>query len=317
MVTNSGDVIAIPVSQANNAITDRITDQYLHPYLVWSEVSATAVVASAVVHGQGSTAALIVTPGPYSGNAVVAVRDDANHILWSWHIWNVGTTTDLAAITANTTSGWFMDRNLGATTITLDAVGSKGLFYQWGRKDPFPGSTTMDGHTETTLYDSETGNPSVLLANGAVPIATSILHPLTFYRGTNWTNATGSLWSGTAKTAYDPCPPGYVMPRGNPMGGNLPTLTTTNFRGTGTYRGRVYNAGEEYGACWPIAGARLGGSGQISYLNGSPSMGFYWTGTESSDTKAWRLDFTYTNQHGANNYPDDKTYGQSVRCVRE
>lgn len=32
----------------------------------------------------------------------------------------------------------FMDRNIGATSVSATDITSMGLTYQWGRKDPFP-----------------------------------------------------------------------------------------------------------------------------------------------------------------------------------
>ena len=40
-----------------------------------------------------------------------------------------------------------MDRNLGATSATPGNVGSLGLLYQWGRKDPFLGSSSDFSYT--------------------------------------------------------------------------------------------------------------------------------------------------------------------------
>lgn len=69
------------------------------------------------------------------GNAVIAYVDDSGTILWSWHIW----ATDAPADLQWGTNTW-LDRNLGATSTSINDVSSYGLMYQWGRKDPFPGS---------------------------------------------------------------------------------------------------------------------------------------------------------------------------------
>lgn len=83
------------------------------------------------------------TPGTVEGNALIAIRDDDQNILWSWHIW-VASDADLinngAAIT---TEKRMMTRNLGAlnndigNSTAASYLRNSGMHYQWGRKDPF------------------------------------------------------------------------------------------------------------------------------------------------------------------------------------
>lgn len=95
------------------------------------------------------------------GNAVIAAKDATGTIIWSWHIWK----THFDSTTFNTITQDYktnpinnmnymyynglsarnlkmMDRNLGAATNipsqTNDVTRSFGLYYQFGRKDPFP-----------------------------------------------------------------------------------------------------------------------------------------------------------------------------------
>ena len=74
------------------------------------------------------------------GNAAIAAKDAEGTILWSWHIWMTDKPEDQAY---NNGAGTMMDRNLGATSATPGSVGALGLLYQWGRKDPFPGSSSI------------------------------------------------------------------------------------------------------------------------------------------------------------------------------
>lgn len=79
-----------------------------------------------------------------NGNAVIAVQDAEGRILWSWHIWICkdycpGDTDQVYYNDAGT----LMDRNLGATSAVPGDVGALGLLYQWGRKDPFLGSSSI------------------------------------------------------------------------------------------------------------------------------------------------------------------------------
>lgn len=87
------------------------------------------------------------------GNALIAVCDSEDNILWSWHIW-----MPLEKIeTVTTVDGTeIMSMNLGALNNTPGDVKSYGLLYQWGRKDPFPASPNLLGDTSTVsapMYD--------------------------------------------------------------------------------------------------------------------------------------------------------------------
>ena len=99
------------------------------------------------------------------GNAVVAAKDGASKILWSWHIWATAAfdgdnikvqkyeTRPRNGITGyeNITKRAFnmMDRNLGAASAMpaskteAEVIKTYGLLYQFGRKDPFPGPGEM------------------------------------------------------------------------------------------------------------------------------------------------------------------------------
>lgn len=103
--------------------------------------------------------------GGYQGNAVLAVLDENNSILWSWHIWVTDGIADIhydnltfldpenspsygnspTSTESKTISATIMNRNLGATVTNWQNVSDEnakdtyGLYYQWGRKDPSPG----------------------------------------------------------------------------------------------------------------------------------------------------------------------------------
>lgn len=99
------------------------------------------------------------------GNAVVAAKDGASKILWSWHIWTTAAfggdnikeqtyeTRPRSGISGyeNITKRTFkmMDRNLGAASAMpaskteAEVIKTYGLLYQFGRKDPFPGPGEM------------------------------------------------------------------------------------------------------------------------------------------------------------------------------
>ena len=79
------------------------------------------------------------------GNAVIAAKNSSGEILWSWHIWF---TDQPQGQEYYNNAGTMMDRNLGATSATPGDVGALGLLYQWGRKDPFLGSSLISSSTQ-------------------------------------------------------------------------------------------------------------------------------------------------------------------------
>jgi hypothetical protein len=149
------------------------------------------------------------------GNAVVAVKKDDGTILWSWHIWLTDYPDE--QLYYNNTKG-MMDRNLDATSDIRVDIHSLGLFYQWGRKDPFlgPGKISSVQKAASTYHwptpeesTKETGT-----------IEYTISHPTTFITGNRFNNDwyfTGSKSSDSSrwsykKTIYDPCPAGWKLP---------------------------------------------------------------------------------------------------------
>ncbi|MBR4810103.1 MAG: hypothetical protein IK031_07470 [Bacteroidales bacterium] len=147
------------------------------------------------------------------GNALIAAKNSLGRIIWSWHIW-------IPASTVNKGSYNLMDRNLGALypqgNEALNAL-SFGLAYQWGRKDPFPGSGSTDSSDGATIASDY--SISVTHDNSAPKgsISLSIQNPMVIYNtnDTDWNDTrNGSLWNAGsgAKTVYDPCPAGYKVP---------------------------------------------------------------------------------------------------------
>lgn len=93
------------------------------------------------------------------GNSIIAgLKTNLNPtILWSWHIWLTDDPTEHACYGLDDTFE-IMDRNLGATSTTVDDVESYGLYYQFARKDPFPGAaeagSTASGYRENPAFST-------------------------------------------------------------------------------------------------------------------------------------------------------------------
>ena len=150
-----------------------------------------------------------VAEGFHPGNAVIAVRNDMGVIMWSWHIWVPETpiTENLYGISRKKS----MDRNLGAlvaTSAESASPKSAGLFYQWGRKDPFPGVADFAAGTPASVAGQE-----MTLFGGQMSLSKTLKNPTAFadYDGSWNEMKTLDMWNST-KTMYDPCPPGYKVP---------------------------------------------------------------------------------------------------------
>ena len=192
------------------------------------------------------------------GNAVIAARDASGTVMWSWHLW----ITD-ATLTAPNND--FLTQNLGwvsssdsynhypARTVQLritqtnelsdaepvvltvkqieadvdsDPAAGSGLYYQWGRKDPFMASQITRSNSQ--LYTSQNSAPlENSIQNPSRPMLYyySYGYWTTYYDRYDWTSDHYNvLWNSrystqatntpVEKSVYDPCPYGYRVPRG-------------------------------------------------------------------------------------------------------
>ena len=124
------------------------------------------------------------------GNAVVAAKDGASKILWSWHIWATaafdGNSIKVQTYETRprTVSGHFkparrtgikmMDRNLGAASGTASKVAAEviktyGLYFQFGRKDPFPAAGVMTRADNAEIVPVYDGSGNQILKNSNQP----------------------------------------------------------------------------------------------------------------------------------------------------
>lgn len=156
------------------------------------------------------------TPGIFKeGNEVIAAKNSKGVILWSWHIWMTDKPSDQVYYN---NAGTMMDRNLGATSATTGDVGALGLLYQWGRKDPFLGSSSISDAVEAK--STATWPEPVLVSDyWEEAVQKKILYlaeknPTTFYLHYS---APDDSWD-TKKAFNDPCPPGYRVPDGGSDG---------------------------------------------------------------------------------------------------
>ncbi|MDO4160763.1 MAG: fimbrillin family protein [Prevotellaceae bacterium] len=165
------------------------------------------------------------------GNAVIAVRDKDNNVLWSWHIWvtnyKLGENLKTITSTADNNDYRVMPINIGwcassSTTypsrsvlvrFTQTATGAVRYitvlqnefevpsagnqpYYQWGRKDPFPPSNGTS-FTNKTCYDNDGNSYSieaVQWTTGLEAVTNGILNPGQYYKNTEEERQSNELY---------------------------------------------------------------------------------------------------------------------------
>ena len=244
--------------------------------------------------------------GRRRGNALVGLFDAAGACVWSWHIWAVDYTPEAAAQLY--ASGFvFMDRNLRALNADPADASARGLYYQWGRKDPFPYPAangeyaarmtpvcSLDGYGFAVYSNTDkagkdypadyytiawaTAHPTAFLVEAPDPAGsiTGYLGSWCVTRNPNlWGNASNGEVESTLsrKSIYDPCPPGWRVPPKE-------AWETTAFRAASAEAGygwNMYYAGTAT-AYYPSTGYMEGYGNIFNYylLNSQPQA---WTNT--------------------------------------
>ena len=258
------------------------------------------------------------------GNAVIAAKDQSGEILWSWHIW---LTDQPQGQKYNNNAGTMMDRNLGAISATPGDVGALGLLYQWGRKDPFLGSSSI---LSNTVAKSTITWPSALASN---TIAYTIANPTTLLtdrekmsnydwcdNGTSSPDNTRWTTSETPKSIYDPCPAGWRVPDGGEKGAWVRASRSSsyfdvrydnvnkgmNFAGVFGSISTIWYSASGYYFCRAGYNCDLG---QVGYEGG------YWSAsTDEEYASCLRLDsndFVYPQSRF------ERSMALSVRCIKE
>lgn len=256
------------------------------------------------------------------GNAVIAAKDANGTILWSWHIW---LTDQPQGQEYYNNAGVMMDRNLGATSATPGDVGALGLLYQWGRKDPFLGSSrTSSGEVakstitwpSAVLTNSSRGTVSYVTANPTTFVFTSSSPDDWHYSSDD-----NTLWttSDKPKSIYDPCPVGWRIPDGGSNGVWSKALGSSSlFTNSSLYSSsnEGMNFSGKFGSAstiWYPASGYLDDRGGRLYSVGS--YGLYWSASPSN-FGAYRLNF-YENGDVHPSNSTVRAYGNSVRCLQE
>ena len=258
------------------------------------------------------------------GNAVIAAKDADGTILWSWHIWF--TDQPQGQVYYND-AGTMMDRNLGATSATPGDVGALGLLYQWGRKDPFLGSSSIHYDDIAEAKSTITWPSAVSSDSSTGTIAYATAHPTTFiayndsnedwyYTGSSSTDNTRWATSESNKSIYDPCPAGWRVPDGGSNGvWSKACGSSSDFEGypyDSTNEGMNFSGKFGSSSIWYPASGCLYCSDASLY--GVGYGGGYWS-PSPSDSAAYDLFFNYGGNVGPSVY-EIRAFGQSVRCLQ-
>ena len=264
------------------------------------------------------------TPSEYKeGNAVIAAKDASGKILWSWHIW---LTDQPEGQVYFNNAGTMMDRNLGATSATPGDVGALGLMYQWGRKDPFLGSSSISSNAiaKSTITwpskvssDSSKGTIAYATANPTTFIAYNDKNYDWYYTGSASTDDTRWTTPESTKSIYDPCPAGWRIPDGGDDDGVWSkALGSKDFSGTYNSTNNGMNLSGKLGSSstiwYPASGCRNYDSGNLSNVG---RHGRYW----ASPTGFYNADNLILDSNGSvgASSSSHRSLGISVRCIQE
>lgn len=241
-----------------------------------------------------------------NGNAVIAAKNSKGTILWSWHIWCAEEGWQEQVYYND--AGTMMDRNLGATSATPGDVGALGLMYQWGRKDPFLGSSSI---SSSNVLAVSTGTWNITSGDSTVNTDTN---PMTFYTGSM--SLPKVSWEST-KTVHDPCPAGWRVPEGGgdgvwakALGSSASVSVSFDSSKMGINFTGIY--GEAECIWYPGSGRR---DYTVGSLNNVGVGGHYWSASPVHNS-AYNL-FIKMYEGVRPSDSSQRAAGHSVRCLQE
>lgn len=259
------------------------------------------------------------------GNALIALYDKDDNILWSWHIWITysGLMSNYCpTYEYNGKTYMIEDWALGRLN-TNDFTGMQytGLLYQWGRKDPFfPTGGSGSDISYSTAYP--------VVSSDKATVAEAIAHPMTYYRGVSDVDAKNyvwnseekaDLWSNTTKTIYDPCPRGWQVISSTFIG-HLFANTTKDSSGcvsNATDSDQdVMLAGKFRFLRYPDIDPSIS---PVKLMNGVMynTASYYWTANTVNGTEANTIDATVSTPIKYLSQGTQKTaYACPIRCMK-
>ena len=308
-------------------------DQATKAEVIWEDCKD--IVTAPAVTGSGANSYLtfeIKKENLQNGNAVVAVTNTGGKVMWSWHLWfTPKSSLKTIPFTSVGSTYNFMTDNLGwkytkwtgglkrevvvkieqqaetgekkTATITLkQAAGNNvregyGNLYQWGRKDPLPGTDTFypntgykfnDGYTIVGDQVADYTNPANKQRMEERTIGLSIREPgimlpkvgggklsWTYRQYINLWSADNDSYAGTVrngkKTIYDPSPVGFKVP-------DAYAFKDFSITGVVWSNGYTLKADNDKEIYFQAGGYRDGNDGKLKLVG---SYAFYWVGIAS------------------------------------
>ena len=321
--------------------------------VIWSDMEVKAdnfVITKNKGNGKDDYFEVSVPGTTEMGNVVIGIKNGLSpNWLWSWHLWVTDycpddakyltqqgaflAGTDTYHVTggdvqryqdaaAGTVQKVYMDRSIGAMSTDYVGYGKGMLYYQFGRKDPFPGNADYwEEGTNKVTYAIQTKAYNATDENQPRNVPYSVQHPTTFITSSGyWTyndkynpNPYNSAivwqdpWASNNgnKSIFDPSPSGWkVAPNQdgtsyNSFSGGAVYVNTKLISGGGSVR-------------YVVAGYRSSSNGS---LGDGGSRGYYWRSSTLSDTRGFNL-FCYSGIWSS--YGNDtRAYGALVRPVQE
>ena len=305
-------------------------DQATKAEVIWEDCKD--IVTAPAVTGSGANSYLtfeIKKENLQNGNAVVAVTNTGGKVMWSWHLWfTPKSSLKTIPFTSVGSTYNFMTDNLGwkytkwtgglkrevvvkieqqaetgekkTATITLkQAPGNNvregyGNLYQWGRKDPLPGTDTFypntgykfnDGYVIVGDQPADYNNPANIQRMEKRTIGLSIREPgimlpkvgggklsWTYRQYINLWSADNDSYAGTVrngkKTIYDPSPVGFKVP-------DAYAFKDFSLTGAVWSYGYTLKANNDKEIYFQAGGYRDGNDGKLKLVG---SYAFYWVG---------------------------------------
>ena len=214
---SANNILSNFINHTGNAITDPYISKNADctpakAELVWQDEPSLVTDIKYNNRGNGNISFSVKKNTIRQGNAVIAIKDAGNNVLWSWHIWvtdeDINKTIEITnhqgykykMLSVNL--GWcdantvtYAERSCkvkfiagkASQTITVKQAsnsiktGVNHPYYAWGRKDPFQPSNGL-GDINKTWYDkddaSSTNNPAIEdFSTGITCIKNNILKP--------------------------------------------------------------------------------------------------------------------------------------------
>lgn len=276
----------------------------------------------------------------YEGNAVYGLFI-GDTLRWSWHLWAATDQRPDENLIQYNNGTIFMSANLGAwpskfkkAKVAGETPGElvdkwnplsgagRGLLYQYGRKDPFPGAA-YDGwdftkyqptYNDTALVINDTYQFGIPVSSSAAVfnVDSTTVNPMSF--ATNWApNGTLPLWNTSEsdpKSPYDPCPAGWRI--------GVDPVNSVWYKDGGTELSGYTGSSWDNGIDFNQEAYKMGAYAQTNYRTLSGE--FASTGTISMWHGGARGNSFIVDRETSKvdtNADSNKAWGMAVRCVRD